>query len=295
MILIADSGSSKCDWVLYDNITNDLSRTRTKGLNPNILSGEKIGKLLCKNKELSSIRKIVEKVYFYGAGCGTSKSQEKVKEVLNTHFSNAITVTVKEDLMAAVLATTNEPAIIAILGTGSNCCYYDGKTIQTKIPSLGYVIMDEASGNYFGKELLRSYYYNQLPFDLRVSLEQSFKLEPQKVLDKIYNSKYPNKYLASFARFLILNVEHPFVIEMLRKGIKAFIQNHILTYSNEFKNVPIHFVGSIAYHAQSLIKEELEKFGLSAKSFVRRPVESLIENIVEIENSIENKSKRITM
>ena len=113
------------------------------------------------------------------------RGQEKVKEVLNTHFSNAITVTVKEDLMAAVLATTNEPAIIAILGTGSNCCYYDGKTIQTKIPSLGYVIMDEASGNYFGKELLRSYYYNQLPCDLRVSLEQSFKLEPQKVLDKI--------------------------------------------------------------------------------------------------------------
>lgn len=286
MILFADSGSSKCDWVIYDNVTNELSRTRTKGLNPNILTNKKIASLLRKNNDLFAIRKMVEKVYFYGAGCGTNKNQEKVSEVLNAVFQNAITVTVNEDLMAAVLATTNDPAIICILGTGSNCCYFDGRNIQTKIPSLGYVLMDEASGNYFGKELLRSYYYNKLPNELRISLEQSYKLTPQKVLDKIYNSKYPNKYLASFARFLVCNIEHPFIVKMLRKGIEAFIQNHILLYSNEFKNVPIHFVGSIAYHTQSIINEELEKFGLNAKSFIRRPVENLIDNMLQIEQSM---------
>jgi N-acetylglucosamine kinase-like BadF-type ATPase len=291
MILFADSGSSKCDWVIYDNITNELSRTRTKGLNPNILSRKKITDLIRNSNELFAIRNIVEKVYFYGAGCGTVKNQEKVAEVLNLTFQNAITINVKEDLMAAVLATTNEPAIICILGTGSNCCYYDGENIQTKIPSLGYVLMDEASGNYFGKELLRCYYYNKLPNELRVSLEQSYKLNPQKVLDKIYNSKYPNKYLANFARFLIYNIEHPYIVSMIRNGIKAFIENHIMPYANEYKNVPIHFVGSIAYHTKKIINEELDKFGLSANSFVRRPVENLIDNMLQLENTIIEKSK----
>ncbi|AUC13887.1 N-acetylglucosamine kinase [Tenacibaculum sp. SZ-18] len=288
MILFADSGSSKCDWVIYNNVTNELSRTRTKGLNPNILTEKKITNIIRKSNELFAIRNIVEKVYFYGAGCGTIKNQEKVIEVLKLTFQNAITINVKEDLMAAVLATTNEPAIICILGTGSNCCYYDGEHIQTKIPSLGYVLMDEASGNYFGKELLKSYYYNQLPNELRVSFEQSYKLNPQKVLDKIYKSKYPNKYLANFARFLIYNIEHPYIVSMIRNGMRVFIQNHILPYSKEYINAPIHFVGSIAYHIQEIINEELASFDLSAKSFVRRPIQNVIDNILQAQIIVNN-------
>ncbi|WP_442266625.1 N-acetylglucosamine kinase [Tenacibaculum sp. ZS6-P6] len=279
MILIADSGSSKCDWIFYNPETNESIRSRTKGLNPSILSAQRISKLINENDILFSRNKEIEKIYFFGAGCGTNKNQKKIKKVLNSCFTNTKSIIVKEDLMAAAWATKNEPAIICILGTGSNCCYYDGNKIHTKIPSLGYIVMDEASGNFFGKEILKSYYYQKLPNELRLSFEQNFNLKPQKVINKIYNSKYPNKYLANFARFLIENKEHPYIIRILQDGVNAFIENQIEHYREELKTIPIHFIGSIAYHIQDIISDQLENKGLQAASFIRRPIEKLIEKL----------------
>ena len=45
MILIVDSGSTKCDWKAVDNQGNQLlEKIRTKGLNPALLSEKKIKK-----------------------------------------------------------------------------------------------------------------------------------------------------------------------------------------------------------------------------------------------------------
>ena len=141
MILIVDSGSTKCDWIAIDKDGNRLlEKIRTKGLNPAILSQKKLTKIIKKNSALKEIRKNVSHVFFYGAGCGTEKPRLLLQGVLQAFFYNT-KVEVKEDTYAAVYATiktNNEAAVVCILGTGSNCSYYDGKILHQRVKSVSY-------------------------------------------------------------------------------------------------------------------------------------------------------------
>jgi N-acetylglucosamine kinase-like BadF-type ATPase len=256
-------------------------RISTKGLNPAILDKKSFKKILEDTPDFHTYKNEVTSVYFFGAGCATKKSQTKVEKLIASFFINS-KITAKEDIMAAVLATTREPAVVCILGTGSNCCYFDGNETHSKTPSLGYMVMDEGSGNYFGKELLKGYYYKQMPEDLRTQFESKYNLKEKKVIDKLYKSSTPNKYLAEFARFLFENKRHPYISKLITEGINKFIDNHVLQFREELNSVPIHFVGSIAYHSMDFINAALLEKGIRVSSFVKRPIENLISHVEEV-------------
>ena len=278
MILIAESGSTKCDWILLDSSKKDPISIRTKGLNPAILNKKELKKIVSDTLELTKYKDEITSIHFFGAGCNTPKNKNKVHLVLNSFFNKATSI-VEEDTMAAVYATTATPAVVCIIGTGSNCCYFNGTSIINKSPSLGFIVMDEGSGNYFGKELLKAYYYRQMPEELRLSFEKKYDLKEKKVIQKLYQSKTPNKYLADFALFLFENEAHPFIKELINEGIDLFIKNHILQYAKELATVPLHFVGSIAFHAKEYISNQLNKNGLNAASYTQRPIDNLIAHI----------------
>jgi N-acetylglucosamine kinase-like BadF-type ATPase len=281
MILIADSGSTKCDWILCENKETAPIRIKTKGLNPAIITKKDFQKVISKCEELNKYKSQITNIKFFGAGCGTKRSQKKVNTILESYFENA-TAETGEDTMAAVMATTKEPAVVCILGTGSNCCYFDGKNIHLKIPSLGYILMDEGSGNYFGKKLLQAYYYEKMPQDLRALFENEFNLKEKEIIKGLYKSVTPNKYLASFAPFLFKYETHTFCQNMLYAGMKTFIENHVLKYRDTLKHVPIHFVGSIAYYAQDYIKQALQERGIKSAKFVKSPIDNIIKQQIEL-------------
>lgn len=280
MLLIADSGSTKCDWVLFERKEKEPIRFRTKGLNPSILKRDALQKVFYENEIFMSYFNKVTSIYFFGAGCNTPKTIHLIEDVLSSFFKNAITV-VKEDTMAAVWATTKKPAVVCILGTGSNCCFYDGENIHLKVPAMGYLLMDEASGNYFGKELLKSYYYNQMPADLKINFEKEFSLNENEVINNLYQSEAPNKYLAEFATFLFKYKEHHLMDSIIREGISKFIDNNVLQFSGELKTVPLYFVGSVAFYAQDYIMSALRERGLKASRFIKRPIDNVIYKILE--------------
>ena len=134
MILIAESDSTKCDWVLLGTSNDETKRIRTKGLNPAILKKKDLKKNITDNKEFSDYSHLITLIYFFGAGCNTPKSKNNVQLVLSDCFKNATSI-VEEDTMAAVYATTKTPAVVCILGTGSNCCYFNGTSIHSKTPN----------------------------------------------------------------------------------------------------------------------------------------------------------------
>ncbi|BAO75501.1 N-acetylglucosamine kinase [Winogradskyella sp. PG-2] len=278
MLLIADSGSTKCDWILYKNENENPIRIRTKGLNPAILSKKALKTIINNDIELIKYKELVTSIHFFGAGCGTKKNQKKVDKVLTSFFEKA-NATTSEDIMAAVYATTNEPAVVCILGTGSNCCFYDGNSVHVKTPSLGYIVMDEGSGNYFGKELLRTYFYKEMPDELKLSFEKQFNLNIKNVVEKLYQSSTPNKYLAEFARFLFENLDHPFIEKILIEGMDLFVEKHIMKYAEELKTVPLYFVGSIAFHGKKQIEIVLKRRGLKGSNYIRRPIDNLLNHI----------------
>lgn len=281
MILIADSGSTKCDWILYNNKESNPLKIRTKGLNPAVLNKKDFLKIVASNKELDIVKEQVKEVKFFGAGCGSKSKQQQVNRMLESFFTNAKCST-KEDTMAAVLATTKKPAVVCILGTGSNCCYFDGQNIHMKTPALGYLLMDEASGNYFGKELLKSYYYLTMPKELATIFKIEYSLSEKDVLKGLYQSKRPNKYLAGFAPFLFKYQEHKFINNLLLDGFRTFVDHHVLKHREALKHVPIHFVGSIAYYGQAHIKQVLSERGITSGVFIKNPLNHIVEHKINI-------------
>lgn len=276
MILIADSGSTKCDWVVLDTSGEVILKTSTLGLNPAILLEEEISFIINSNEELVIFFTKISTLDFYGAGCGTETPRQNLEKLLSSIFSKA-KVTVQEDMMAAVLSVTTEPAIVCILGTGSNSCYFDGININLAMPSLGYIIMDEASGNYYGKQLLQDYYFDKMPWEIALKFNEDFLINSDEIKTNLYKKPNPNAYLASFAKF-IFNTEDQdyYFYNMLNVGISKFIKSHILCYY-EAKEVPIHFIGSIAHFSEDIIKESFKNHDLKLGKIIRKPMDGLIE------------------
>nr|WP_321234902.1 BadF/BadG/BcrA/BcrD ATPase family protein [uncultured Psychroserpens sp.] len=279
MILITDGGSTKCDWIVVDNNGEQLhEKIRTKGLNPAILKEKKLKKIIRKSKELITFSHEVTHIFFYGAGCGTEKPKVMLKEALESIFINA-EIDVQEDTMAAVRATLNqvdEAAVVCILGTGSNCSYFDGQRLHQRVLSLGYSLMDEASGNYYGKELIKDYYFNKMPEDIKVAFDHKYNLEADYIKYNLYKQPNPNAYLASFAEFMFLNKDSDYINALIKNGIRIFAKNMIFQYREELKTVPVHFAGSIAFFAETEIREVAEELGFKVGNFERRPIEGLV-------------------
>ncbi|MCX2681501.1 N-acetylglucosamine kinase [Galbibacter sp. EGI 63066] len=277
MILIVDSGATKSDWIALDEDGDKLFITKTLGLSPEVLSREIIDERLTNNFELYKHRKEVTQLYFYGAGAGTERMRKFLKDIFTDYFTNA-KITVKEDTYAAIYATVSpdEQAIVCILGTGSNCSYWDGKELFQKVTSLGYILMDDCSGNYFGRQLIRDYYYHKIPEKLAVKFASEYDLEEDSVKNHLYKQPNPNTYLATFARFVIQNKDEEYSQKLIRKGMQLFIDNSITQYE-QAKEVPIHFIGSIAYYLQDELKEILAENGLSLGKVLRRPIDGLVD------------------
>ena len=278
MILIVDSGSTKCDWLALDSKGKQLlEKQRTKGLNPAILSKRKLLSTIKKNDILKQHSNKVTHVFFYGAGCGTEKPSLLLTGVLQDFFPNA-KVEVKEDTFAAVYSTisNNEAAVVCILGTGSNCSYFDGVQLHQRVKSLGYTIMDDASGNYFGKQLIRDYYFNHMPEDISVAFAHKYNVEDDYIKYNLYKQPNPNAYLANFAEFMFLNKDSEYITNLIKTGIRLFAKNMIMQFKEELKTVSVHFAGSIAYFSQDEIREVAKEMNFTVGNFERRPIEGLV-------------------
>ena len=278
MILIVDSGSTKTDWIAIDNKGKILFETQTLGLNPQVLTNHILKERIVNNFELYKFRKEVSEIYFYGAGCGTEPPRILIKSVFKEIFKNCTEFSIKEDTYAAIYSTAkiNSKSIVCILGTGSNCTYFDGESIDQRVISLGYILMDDASGNYFGRQMLRDYYFNRIPEETAIKFNREFDLDAEKIKDNLYKQPNPNTYLATFAKFLIQNKDSDYGQSLIKRGFDLFIERQILQFENA-KEVPIHFVGSISFYLKNELKRSLSNYGLQAGNIIRKPIDGLLE------------------
>lgn len=275
MILIADSGSTTCDWLLADLNGKRICKQVTPGINPVMFSSEEIGKHIAIAEGILQYANKITHIYFYSAGCGLSTNQNLMREVLAGFYTKAA-IEVQSDVVAAVRATATGPSIVCILGTGSNSCYYDGEKVHIGFDSLGYSVMDEASGNYFGKKLLRDYFYKKMPKDIAERFASEYELTPESVLLYLYKKPMPAQYLASFSRIIFsVGWSHIYFKKLLEQGFDELIEYQFQLWPNH-KKVPIHFIGSIAFFAKDILKAKLESTGLTLGSVVRSPIEELL-------------------
>lgn len=271
MILIADSGGTKTDWRLLNGET--IEQFRTAGMNPYIVDSESMDAIVAElNESLGSHK--VDQVFFYGAGCSSTKNIEKVSKSLDKHFPEA-SISVKHDLIAAARALCGrEMGIACILGTGANSCLYNGSEIIENIPSLGYVLGDEGGGAHLGKLLLRSYFTKSLPNELCEALEARFEMDRNTILENVYQKSQPATYLASFSKFIFDHKEDAFIAELIHRSFSEFFKCNVLRYK-EADSVKIHFCGSVAYFYNSVIRKIGSDLNLEIGNIVESPIAGL--------------------
>ena len=276
MKLLVDSGSTKADWIAIDDNGKVLFTSQTLGLNPEVLDEEEILSRLDDKFDISHNKDKVDSLFFYGAGCGTDRMKEFLAKIFKKYFTKA-KISVFEDTYAAVYATTpkDEQAIVCILGTGSNCSFFDGKVLHQKVQSLGYIAMDDCSGNRFGRHLLRGYYFNKMPAALAKEFEEEFNLDADYIKNNLYKEPNPNAYLATFAKFIIKHKDDPFCKAIIQAEMKDFAENYIMQYEN-CHDVLVHFVGSIAFYLKDELEATLEKYDIKVGNVLRRPIDGLI-------------------
>ena len=274
MIIIADSGSTKCTWAQCSTNGEIIKIYQTVGFNPKYTSHNSLLNEL-ENSALSSIKNQVKEIHFYGAGCSSNEKNNVIKLPMQEFFLNA-QINIMHDLDGAIKATyKGVPIISCILGTGSNSCVYDGEKIIENAPSLGYILGDEASGNYFGKQLINLYVNKKLPVYLVSKLEKWTKDKPKDMIEKIYSIEKPNLYLASFFKFMHENKEEDIFDNIFRAGINHFFNLHIKCFEH-YENYQLTFVGSVAFYLSEYIYEIAKKEKIQVQEIIQSPVESLV-------------------
>lgn len=275
MILIADSGSTKTDWILLDLNSGQRTLFEGIGLNPYYSSSSEVTlevKRLFESLDSSAISHIS----FYGAGCSSLSTKKIISEGLSVFFGNA-KIEVFHDLEGAARALCkNTEGIACILGTGSNAAHFDGKQIVQSAVSLGYLLGDEGSGNYMGKKLIHAIYLKTAPKELILDFQETFNLSLEELLEEIYKKPSPNRFLASFAKFINKNKSNPFILELIHKTFDEFIQLVVLPL-NPNKSLPIHFTGSIAWFFKDELKYVINKSGFILGKISQKPIEDLAE------------------
>jgi len=166
--------------------------------------------------------------------------------------------------------------LICILGTGASSCVYDGKQVAERLPSLGYILGDEGSGAYLGKQLISAYFSDELPDHLQKLFTQKYPAELAEILDKIYRKPFPNRFLASFAEFLSENKSDSFVKELVSSAFDIFLKKQVLRYEDHDK-YPLCFVGSISFIFADELRKSAEKHGLTISKIEQTPLDGLLK------------------
>jgi glucosamine kinase len=276
MLLIADSGSTKTDWRLVDDNGNKVVSAVTQGLNPYFLSKEKIASTI--REKILPIVMDVEKVFFYGAGCGTPVKANLVKEILDTMIASRVRSEVTGDILGAARSLLqDESGIACILGTGANSCIYDGRDITTIMPSLGYMFSDWGSGTVMCKDLIALLLQEKLPSAVLGDFHSTYKLSRSEILDHIYNKPLPNRFLATFTPFLLKYAEVPECREIILDNFKRFFLYYVLHYPSTNGEIKVSFTGSIAYRFQTYLLQVADEMNIVIKSVVQHPMEGLVK------------------
>lgn len=270
MILIADSGSTKTDWRLLNK--DKIQSFESKGINPTLISEELVKEIIQETFKNFSLP--IAQLFFYGAGCSSDSRKNLVKIALQKVFPNA-EIYVEHDLLGSARASCGlQEGLAGIIGTGSNCCVYNGTEITKSIPSGGFYMSDEGGGVNLGRRLLKAFIEEYLPLDLMEAFENRYQLEVDDILQRLYKQPFPNRYMASFSQFVYHHKEHPFVSSLILEEFRSFFDNKVIRFE-EAKSLPLSLVGSVAFYYHEFVKSVAQEKGVTIGTILEKPISGI--------------------
>lgn len=271
--LLADSGASKTDWVILQS-DNVVHQFQTMGISPLFQTEEEIAVMVRADVLPQTAGHDIHKVRFYGSGCIPEKV-DIVKRAMRESFDTD-DVEIYSDLVAAAHALcANEAGIVAILGTGSNSCEWNGQIITNHVSPLGYVLGDEGSGAHMGRLLIGDALKGQLTEGLKEKLLEQYDMTTADIIDSVYRKPFPSRFLASFTPFIVQNIDDPTIADIVKRSFTEFFQRNIMHYDIKVKK--INFVGSIAFHFSESLIWVANELGLEVGKIEKSPLGGVIE------------------
>ena len=272
MILIADSGSTKTAWGLWDG-GRLVGSVKKAGINPYYQEEADIAATIGGELVPALGGGMVDRVYFYGAGCAFEEKNRQVARAINRFIPAPVEVA--SDLMAAARALCGDrPGIACILGTGSNSCLYDGRRIVEQVSPLGFILGDEGSGAVLGKLFVGDCLKRQLPEALAREFMERYELTPALLLDRVYKRPFPNRFLASLSPFIHEHLSEPSVYRMVYESFRSFFIRNVRMYTG-YEAYEAGFVGSVAYHYQEVLRAAASSVGVGVGAIMREPMDAL--------------------
>lgn len=285
-MLIVDSGSTKTDYRLilpFDSAQGNFDSAQgqgrkiiqieSKGIHPYLQTEENIYQLLQKTFADHPVS-AVEKVFYYGTACSSEENKQKIKSAFSRVFINA-SIEVEHDLLGAARSACGRNAGLAgILGTGSNCCMYNGENIIEEFSTSGYFLGDEGGGVFMGKKLLKDFIEKRMPGEIKKSFEVRYNLTKHDILHSLSNNDRPNQFLASFSMFIYHHREHAYIHEIINFNFQQYFDVQVKSFS-EYKKYPLNLVGSVAYYYQEYIRSIAQDNGIAIGNILEKPIAGL--------------------
>lgn len=273
MRIIAESSSIKSVWALVED-EKIVEKVYANGINPFFQSRREISHTIRLELPESFFKRRWEHVDIYCAGCTTDEKKKIVEASAVAQFKTPVTV--ESNLLGAARGLLNDRSGIAcILRTGSNSCQYDGKNIIKRVQSLGFILGDEGSGASLGKLFVSDCLKGLAPKEITELFYDRFKVTSDKIMDEVYTSNTPSKWLTEYAVFLSEHLDDPYVNALVKGELRRFFERNVLQY--DYKELPVSFVGDIACRYSETLKEVAEELGVT----VDRVVESSLDELVK--------------
>ncbi len=272
MIIIADSGGSKIDWRLLKK-NNTIVQANSPGFNPYYQPLHHLVSIVDEHL-VPKVDEAVEKIFYYGTGVSSEKNQIIIQDAFAKYWPNA-RIEIGWDLLAAGRALCGtERGIACILGTGSNSCLYDGEKIIDNVANLGWILADEGSGTYIGKQFIFDYFRKDMPEKLAQQFQQRFPFSREEVLEKVYQGEKPGAFLASFSKFIFQHLKEPYCYQLIYNSFADFYQNNVMKYAN-YQNTKVHFTGSVAFYFSDVLRQVANDKGITVKNILEGPIAGL--------------------
>ncbi len=263
MKIIVESGATKTTWCSLD-VENTVRKIETEGVNIT-LTGEGVFNSLMQKAvtALNPAKEPLSEIVVYAAGL------TEPKVVGNVSYASDM-------LGAARSLCGRQPGIVAVMGTGSNSCLYDGESISSPVYSGGYILGDEGSAACLGKRFLADFIKNLVPETIASAFRSSFKTEYSVLLENVYKSETPSRYLGSLAPWIISKYDSDeYVRGLVTDNIEDFFRRSLRNY--DCTAYPLGIVGSFADACRDILPEIARKYNFRISSILKDPLEGLIE------------------
>ncbi len=271
MIIVADSGSTTIDWRVIEDSGSTIE-LKTEGVNPVYQDVDAVAEVF--ESVFGKYAQDGVKVYFYGAGVISERARSVISEAIRRYVADA-QITIDSDLVAAGIALYGDgDGLVGVLGTGSNVgLFREGKIVKS-IPSGGFILGDEGSGAYIGKQLLNAYLKGKLPKSISSELEARFALSYETIVENVYRAPMPSRYLASFVPFVKEHIDDAGLYKMVYDAIRDYFVNNNGVFCMDRK---LGFIGSIAVEFRNIIDEIANEFLFDGVKVYRSAIEGLAE------------------